>query len=244
MPMEMFKYPFIRLGLVGLKGSGKTDFISTALSELGCNNSTQTLYQNLGKLKLEIQGENFSGFWKIADSRRTYGLGVYEFSDEKNSGKYANIFNAILFTIDFATDDERAVVATLKELTKLIVGSDKRGDSIINLPPLAVIITKFDKIIYEPELRSEFGIHSIAMMPATQIRDGKLNLSEVREVSNEVKHFLEDNGWENLVKIVQANFTKHMFFVTSVNVSQITSGDTMPHRVLDPLLWSLQSRVK
>ena len=106
---------------------------------------------------------------------------------------------------------------------------------------MAVVLTKFDVILNIPEFSSLLGNH--IKKPSVEIRGGKVNANELREISNQVQYFFLDEkvNESQFVSKIESNFTDFMFFgVSSYGTPPIDEhiiNKIEAHRILDPIVW-------
>ncbi|MCL1987664.1 MAG: hypothetical protein FWG64_06810 [Firmicutes bacterium] len=106
--------------------------------------------------------------------------------------------------------------------------------------PVAVIFTKFDTILQHPA----FGEQALIKAKSLNIRNGKLDTTEIMQIDAEIRHWLQEIGETAFINTLKANFKEFYFFgVSSFGQPPINAftlpTEINPHRVLDPILWLL-----
>ncbi len=109
--------------------------------------------------------------------------------------------------------------------------------------PVAVVITKLDTI---PEHES-FGPQAIIRKNSLPIRDGQVDLAELRQVDSEMRDWLKQIGEDRIIAALDMNFTDYHFFgVSSFGAPPKDFGtleeEIKPLRVLDPILWLFRKK--
>lgn len=104
--------------------------------------------------------------------------------------------------------------------------------------PVAVVLTKFDTLLNHPA----FGPQALIKNSSLTVRDGKVDLSEILQVSEEIKNWLNQIGEKQFIRVLSSHFKNYCFFgVSSYGAPPIDSinlpKEIKPHRVLDPILW-------
>jgi len=104
--------------------------------------------------------------------------------------------------------------------------------------PVAVVLTKFDTILDH----KSFGRQALIRSPSMSIRDWKVDITEIRQVDEEIRYWLEDIGEGAFVDALHSHFREFYFFGVSSygeppKDAYRLADDIRPHRVLDPILW-------
>jgi hypothetical protein len=112
-----------------------------------------------------------------------------------------------------------------------------RPGKIIDIP-VAVVLTKFDAILSH----SAFGSNALVKISRDSFSEGKVNMSEIQQINQEICSWLEDIGERSFVDAFEANFKEFIFFGVSSFGKPPEDDGTLdetinPHRVLDPILW-------
>jgi hypothetical protein len=104
--------------------------------------------------------------------------------------------------------------------------------------PVAVVLTKFDTLINH----KSFGSQALIKDGSLNIRDGKVDTTEIEQVDAEIRHFLEEIGEGTFISTLESHFKEFYFFGVSSYGKPPKDANTLvdnirPHRVLDPILW-------
>jgi hypothetical protein len=107
--------------------------------------------------------------------------------------------------------------------------------------PVAVVLTKFDTVISH----RSFGPSALIKSPSLNVSNGKVNLTELQQVDQEIRHWLEEIREGSFIAALEANFKEFLFFGVSSYGTPPKDATTLvdnihPHRVLDPILWLFQ----
>jgi hypothetical protein len=105
--------------------------------------------------------------------------------------------------------------------------------------PVAVVLTKFDTIMHTDYFSASSPLKSSSVAVCS---DGTVNLSEIKQVSDEIQNWFIEIGETGFVNNLRSNFRDMMLFgVSSYGAPPDTSKrlpeSIRPHRVLDPMLW-------
>lgn len=104
--------------------------------------------------------------------------------------------------------------------------------------PVAVVLTKFDTLINH----KAFGPQTLIRNRSLTIRDGKVDMSEIKQVDQEIRNWLYQIGEGAFIDTLDSHFKEYYFFGVSSYGSPpkdayTLSSEIRPHRVLDPILW-------
>ncbi len=104
--------------------------------------------------------------------------------------------------------------------------------------PVAVVLTKFDTILGHPA----FGPNALVRNKSLSVMDGRVNLSEIKQVDGEIRNWLKQIGEQGFIETLDSHFSEYLFFgVSSYGAPPLNNGslpaEIKPHRVLDPILW-------
>lgn len=104
--------------------------------------------------------------------------------------------------------------------------------------PVAIVLTKFDIVLALDSLPS----NALVRKESTVMRNGRVNLTEIDQVSTEIENWLTDIGENAFLNALQSEFMTYKFFAVSSYGSTPTqrgkvSDRIRPHRVLDPVMW-------
>ena len=104
--------------------------------------------------------------------------------------------------------------------------------------PVAVVLTKFDTLL----AHGGFAASALIRDRGLIFRDGKLNMTEIEQVHEEIRNWLYSIQEGAFVNAVQTHFKKFYFFGVSSFGAPPEAGQKLPnpirpHRVLDPILW-------
>ncbi len=105
--------------------------------------------------------------------------------------------------------------------------------------PVAVVLTKFDTIMHTDYFSVSSPLKSSSVAVCS---DGTVNLSEIKQVNDEIQNWFIEIGESGFINNLKSNFENMMLFgVSSYGAPPDTSGrlpeSIRPHRVLDPMLW-------
>ena len=112
-----------------------------------------------------------------------------------------------------------------------------RANQLLDVP-VAVVLTKFDTILNHPA----FGPQALIKNSSLTIRDGKVDMSEIMQVNDEIKNWLYQIGESKFIDILDSHFKEYCFFGVSSYGAPPLNENTLPteikpHRILDPILW-------
>jgi hypothetical protein len=104
--------------------------------------------------------------------------------------------------------------------------------------PVAVVLTKFDTIINH----KSFGQYATIKSPSMNIRDGKVDITDIKQVDEEIRNWLSEIGENAFINTLHSHFKEFYFFGVSSFGAPPKDARTLvenirPHRVLDPILW-------
>jgi len=104
--------------------------------------------------------------------------------------------------------------------------------------PVAVVLTKFDTILSH----KFFGPNALIRNESLNIQNGKVNVSEIQQVDQEIRNWLNEIGENSFIDALESNFKEFCFFGVSSYGEPPKNANTLsdhirPHRVLDPILW-------
>ena len=104
--------------------------------------------------------------------------------------------------------------------------------------PVAVVLTKFDTLLQH----KDFAPNALIKSPSLTIRDGKVDLTEIQQVHEEIQNWLYGIDEGSFVNALQSHFKEFYFFGISSfgeppKADQRLPDAIHPHRVLDPILW-------
>lgn len=104
--------------------------------------------------------------------------------------------------------------------------------------PVAVVLTKFDTIINH----YAFGSQALVKNSSLTVRDGKVDIAEIKQIDGEIRNFLEVIGEGSFIKALDSHFNEYYFFGVSSYGAPPKNAATLPdiikpHRVLDPIMW-------
>lgn len=104
--------------------------------------------------------------------------------------------------------------------------------------PVAVVLTKIDTVLSHPA----FGSHALIQSSSLNIRNGKVDLTEMQQVDMEIRNWLYTIGEDAFINALNSNFKEYMLFGVSSLGAPPTDVDSFPkeihpHRILDPILW-------
>ena len=129
-----------------------------------------------------------------------------------------------------------SVADTLRAITKKIKNK---------YMPIALVLTKFDIISENPEIRKRFPGANQYFSNGAVIENGTVSLPRLRQTSREVESLLRSVRERNLTNLLPNLLKNYLFFATSSIGKREKDGtytSVMPHRVLDPFLWILKTR--
>ena len=104
--------------------------------------------------------------------------------------------------------------------------------------PVAVLLTKLDTILSH----KSFGPSALIKRHSLIINDGKIAISEIQQIDEEIRYWLLDIGEDLFINTLESNFKEFYFFGVSSYGEPPKNTATLPdrirpHRVLDPILW-------
>jgi hypothetical protein len=104
--------------------------------------------------------------------------------------------------------------------------------------PVAIVLTKFDTLL----THKSFGSHAVIKSPSMNIRNGKVDMTEIKQVDEEIRNFLMEIDESSFINAIESQFKEFYFFGVSSygappeNANKLPN-EIHPHRVLDPILW-------
>ena len=104
--------------------------------------------------------------------------------------------------------------------------------------PVAVVLMKIDTVLDHPA----FGPNALIRSRSMSVLNGKVNLSEIRQVDGEIRNWLMQIGEQGFIETISSHFSEFYFFgVSSYGAPPVDDktlpAEIRPHRVLDPILW-------
>jgi hypothetical protein len=295
-PKTALETPNLPFSIVGVSTSGKTNYITVMLHELGRASGLGLALEHQTKETLAHQKENYSyiyekhtrpestesganmpQIWCIRSPKKKHGgqVPAYTFTIFDGAGedhennldpsstvcRYINASQAIILVIDPLTlsSIRRGGVVDPVVMTNSLggyKGETKNAADIINSVasyiksargiktsqllkiPVAVVLTKFDTIINH----RSFGPHALIKSKSLNIRNGKVDTTEIEQVDGEIRNWLHEIGESAFINALDSHFSEFYFFgVSSFGAPPVTKdilvNDIRPHRVLDPILW-------
>jgi len=257
--------------IIGTSSSGKTIFTTVMLQELSTVTDPELKRGSSDKDTVANQSENYQTLygtsqrvlhptatglkkpqiWTVKNltKNHTYTFTIYDGAGEDHESnirptskvcQYLKASKAIVYTLDatklLRNDDDKAqeIVDSLADYIKHALG--KRTNDTLEIP-IAVVLTKFDTVLNDHLFASALVKQNVHC-----VRNGILNLSELKQIDNEIRHWLEDIGKVAFLRTFSAHFREYHFFgVSSLgsdpNIDGTLTGPPKPHRVLDPILW-------
>jgi len=267
--LDTTPYPF---SIIGTTSSGKTIFTTVMLHEVSGvidpelalddpdretftnqNENTITLYGSPPRvLDPTAPGLKRPQIWPVKNfaKNHTYTFTIYDGAGEDHENnitphtkvcQYIKASKAIIYTLDatklLSNDDGKArhIVNSLANYIKTALG--KKANDTLKIP-IAVVLTKFDTVLNHPQ----FAPTALVKQNLHCVRNGKLNLSELRQIDHEIRNWLNDIGKVAFLRAFKMHFREYHFFgVSSLGMSPNSDGtlpgEPKPHRVLDPVLW-------
>lgn len=295
-PKMALETPNLPFSIVGVSNSGKTNYITVMLNELGKSSGLRLALGHQTKDTLDHQNENRTliyeehkrpdatnagestpQIWYIKNLQKKHGNEVptYTFTIFDGAGedhennldpsstvcRYINASKAIILAIDplVLSNVRRGGVVDHSVMVNSLGGFEgqtKNAEDIINSVasyiksargikttkvldiPVAVVLTKFDTILNH----SSFGPQALIKNRSLTVRDGKVDMTEISQVDEEIRHWLYEIGEGAFIDALDSHFKEYQFFGVSsygkppINQNTLSSEIT-PHRVLDPILW-------
>jgi len=104
--------------------------------------------------------------------------------------------------------------------------------------PVAVVLTKFDTLLSH----RDFAPNALIKSPSLTIRNGRVDMTEIRQVHEEIQNWLYGIEEGGFINALQSHFKEFYFFGVSSYGAPPKNAYTLvdeirPHRVLDPILW-------
>jgi len=133
------------------------------------------------------------------------------------------------------TKNAQDIINSLAEYIKSAQGIDTTKMLKI---PVAVVLTKFDTLINHKSFGSQARIRERSL----NIREGKVDTTEIAQVDAEIRNWLNDIDEGAFISALESHFKEFYFFGVSSYGSPPKDASTLvddirPHRVLDPILW-------
>lgn len=293
MALETANLPF---SIVGVSNSGKTNYITVMLHELGKaaglrlalgsqtkdtrdhqNENRRRIYEEHTRPEGTQAGANLPQIWYIRNLLKksgsnvpTYTFTIFDGAGEDHENnldtsstvcRYINASKAIILAIDplVLSRIRRGGAVDHEVMRNSLAGSEgetKNAEDVINNVaayikaargikstqmlniPVAVVLTKFDTLLSH----KEFAPNALIKSPSLTIRDGKVDITEIQQIHEEIKNWLYGIEEGAFINVLQSHFKEFYFFgVSSYGVppkdAYHLSDDIRPHRVLDPILW-------
>jgi hypothetical protein len=295
-PKIALETPNLPFSIVGVTHSGKTNYITVMLHELGKSSGLRLALGSQTKETRDHQNENYKSIyeehkpaegtesgasmpqiWYIRNLMKkrgndvpTYTFTIFDGAGEDHENnldpsttvcRYINASKAIILTIDPLVLSKvlRGGVVDKEIIRNSLAGSDgvtKNAEDIIhsvaayiksargikstqllNLP-VAVVLTKFDTILNH----KSFGQNALIKSASMNTRDGKVDITEIQQVDEEIRNWLNEIGESAFINALHSHFKEFYFFGVSSYGAPPKTHDTLvddirPHRVLDPILW-------
>jgi len=293
MALETPNLPF---SIVGVSNSGKTNYITVMLHELGKaaglrlalgaqtkdtrdhqNKNYKHIYEEHTRPESTQAGANMPQIWYIKNLMKkqgndvpTYTFTIFDGAGEDHENnldptstvcRYINASNAIILAIDplVLSRVRRGGVVDPEVMRNSLAGNaggTKNAESIINSVaayikaargikstqllniPVAVVLTKFDTILSH----RSFGQQALIKKPSLTLRDGKVDITEIQQIDEEIRNWLAEIGEGAVINALHAQFKQFYFFGVSSygeppKDAYKLADNIHPHRVLDPILW-------
>ncbi len=130
-----------------------------------------------------------------------------------------------------AEDVINSVVAYIKAARGI------RSTQMLNIP-VAVVLTKFDTLLSH----KGFAPNALIKRSSLTISDGKVNITEIQQVHEEIENWLYSIEEGSFINALQSHFKEFYFFGVSSYGAPPKDANTLPdeirpNRVLDPILW-------
>jgi len=295
LPRMSLQTPNLPFSIIGVSNSGKTNYITVMLHEMGKGTSGLRLalgHQNTATLDHQNEnykriyedhvppdstagGERMPQIWYIKNLLKKKGNNVptytftifdgagedHEHSLDPNSNvcRYIQTSKAIIITLDplildairkgnivdenvrqnslaGGADEHKNAVAVVNSLADYIKTARGMDVNKVLKLPVAIVLTKFDTV------KNSFGPNSLVTHSSMNVRDGKVSMEEIKQVDEEIRNWLENNGERSFIDALEAHFKEFHFFGVSSYGEPPENGGMLserinPHRVLDPILW-------
>ncbi|MDR1149261.1 MAG: hypothetical protein LBK66_11585 [Spirochaetaceae bacterium] len=295
-PKTSLETPNLPFSIVGVSNSGKTNYITVMLHELGrgvpglklslADQTKEThdhqdgnyrrIYEDHTRAEGTQSGANMPQIWQISNlARKTknetpvYTFTIFDGAGEDHENldtsstvcRYIEASKAIILVIDplVLSGIRRGGVVDPDVMTNSLAGfsgKTKNAADVINNVvsyiksargirasqlleiPVAVVLTKFDTIINH----RSFGPRALIKSKSLNIRNGKLDTTEIEQVDGEIRNWLCEIREDAFITMLESHFKEFYFFgVSSFGKPPVTRdtlvNDIQPHRVLDPILW-------
>jgi len=295
-PKMALETPNLPFSIVGVSNSGKTNYITVMLHELGKssglrlalghqtketldhqNDNYRRIYEEHTRPESTQAGESMPQIWYIKNLQKrsgnnvpTYTFTIFDGAGEDHENnldpsstvcRYINASKAIILAIDplVLSKIRKGGVVDPKVMTNSLggyAGATKNAEDVINSVagyikqargiksgqilniPVAVLLTKFDTLINH----KSFGPQALIRGKSLNIRNGKVDTTEIAQVDEEIRNFLNEIGESAFINSLESHFKEFYFFGVSSYGSPPKDAYTLvenirPHRVLDPILW-------
>jgi len=184
------------------------------------------------------------------------------FNPSSDLCRYIKVSKAIILTLDplVLSNIKKGGVVDPDDMTNSLgghEGSIKIAEEVINSAakyiksakgiehtqkinvPVAVVLTKFDTILEHKAFGEQALIRS---KESSIIRDGKFDITEIKQVHEYIREWLEAINERSFINTLKTHFKEFIFFgVSSYGTPPINdktlASDIEPQRVLDPILW-------
>jgi len=293
MALETSNLPF---SIVGVATSGKTNYITVMLQELGKaaelklalgaqtrdtsrhqKENRDLIYEDRMPAKGTEGGYNLPQIWYVRNLSKksrnnvpTYTFTIFDGAGEDHENhldttstvcRYINASKAIVLTIDpLVLSQIRHGGAIKPEVMRNSLGGyegvTKNAEDVINSVaayikaargikstkmldiPVAVVLTKFDTLLSH----KGFAPDALIKSPSLTIRNGKVDMTEIMQIHEEIQNWLYNIEEGSFVNALQSHFKDFYFFGVSSfgappEAGQKLPNNIRPHRVLDPILW-------
>ncbi len=295
-PKMALETPNLPFSIVGVSNSGKTNYITVMLHELGRspglrialghqtmetldrqNENYKRIYEEHTRPESTQSGENMPQIWYIKNLQKkrgndvpTYTFTVFDGAGEDHEHnldpsstvcRYINASKAIILAIDplvLSKIRKGGVVDREVMMNSLggYEGETKNAEDVINSVatyikaargikstkmldiPVAAVLTKFDTILNH----KSFGPQALIRGKSLNIRNGKVDTTEIKQVDGEIRNWLYKIGEGAFISALESHFKEFYFFGVSSygqppKDAYTLADDIRPHRVLDPMLW-------
>jgi hypothetical protein len=295
-PKMALETPNLPFSIVGVSNSGKTNYITVMLHELGKtaglrlalgsqtkdtrdhqNENYRRIYEEHTRPEGTQAGESMPQIWYVRNLIKkrgndvpTYTFTIFDGAGEDHENnldststvcRYINASKAIILAIDplVLSKVRKGGVVDPEIMKNSLAGSEgetKNAEDVINSVaayikaargiksskmldiPIAVVLTKFDTILSH----KAFGQNALIKSPSLNIRDGRVDITEIQQVDGEIRNWLAEIGESSFINALHSHFKEFYFFGVSSYGSPPKDAynlaeDIHPHRVLDPILW-------
>jgi len=295
-PRIALETPNLPFSIVGVSNSGKTNYITVMLNELGKatgmrlamgaqtketrdhqQENYRRIYKDHTRPESTHAGAKMPQIWYIKNLMKkrgnevpTYTFTIFDGAGEDHENnldisspvcRYINVSKAIIIAIDplVLSNVRRGGVVDPDVMRNSLAGSEgetKNAEDIIHSIaayiktargikttqvlniPVAVVLTKIDTILYH----KSFGQNALIKSPSMSTRNGKVDISEIQQVDEEIRNWLGEIGENAFINALHSHFSEFCFFgVSSYGAppkdAYSLADEIRPHRVLDPVLW-------